>query len=78
MNNEELMKAKTLSESISDLKDEMQIVKNCHNVRGASFSYGHSHHTICESFIDFTKLKAQVLVSMKKKLAEMEKEFAKL
>lgn len=78
MDKESLKKSQILNEQIDEAKNLIKTVEGCHEIRSLLLAYGTQPVFIDPVFVSFSSLRKQLLTNMKKKLSEMEKEFAKM
>jgi len=78
MTNQSLLKGIELEKEIREVKERISTFENTHGVECAAFNHGYGEIKVYKQFINFPSLKKQVLTSMKKRLNELEKDFAKL
>jgi hypothetical protein len=78
MTNESLQKGIKLEKEIRESKRDIEDLEMCHSAYEISLSLGHSTRHFDAKLINFAQLKKQMLSAARKKLSEMEKEFAKL
>jgi len=76
MDNIKLEELNRLSGEISELKNEIEVVKNTYCCSHVKFQYDHSDKYVSAEYVNFDSLKKQVLANMTRKLKEMERKYA--